>query len=66
MTEHRCKNQAAYSYIWPTDGLHVICEEHFPKLKAIAEAMGLHLAVSRMSEATENFEPMQCEQKVSS
>jgi hypothetical protein len=65
-TENQCKENAAYRYIWPSDGEHFICEKHFPKLKAIAEAMGLHLAVARLAEPNENWRPPQCDQKVKS
>jgi hypothetical protein len=66
MTQTTCPNDAAYRYIWPSDGEHFICEQHFPKLKAVAEAMGLHIAVSRLQEPTEQWCPPRCDQKVKS
>jgi hypothetical protein len=63
---NQCKEEASYRYIWPSDGEHFICEKHFPKLKAISEAMGMHIAVSKLQEPNEQWCPPKCGQKVSS
>lgn len=38
-----CAARAAYRYTWPGRDESFICEEHAAKLRAVAEAMGLHL-----------------------
>ena len=38
-----CKNYAALKYTWPGRDQAAICAEHAPKLKATANALGLHL-----------------------
>ena len=38
-----CENDAAFRFTWPGNDEAGICHEHAPKLKGVAEAMGLHL-----------------------
>jgi hypothetical protein len=38
-----CGKDAAYRYTWPGRDESFICEEHSAKLRAVADAMGLHL-----------------------
>ncbi|MDH5279549.1 MAG: hypothetical protein OEW52_00200 [Thermoleophilia bacterium] len=38
-----CTNAGAYRFTWPGNDEAHICEEHAPKLRGIAAAMGLHV-----------------------
>lgn len=38
-----CEKLAAFLYTWPGKDQAGICEEHAPKARGIAEAMGLYL-----------------------
>lgn len=43
MPDQTCPNPAAFRYTWPGRDESFICEAHTPKLRAVANAMGLHL-----------------------
>ncbi len=45
-----CKNPGKYRYTWPGRDEAVICDDHAGKLKAIADAIGLHLQFIPLSE----------------
>ena len=38
-----CGQDAIYRYTWPGRDEAFICEKHSKKLRAVADAMGLHL-----------------------
>jgi len=40
----KCPNEAKYAYVWPGQELAYTCEDHARQLKAVATAMGFHLA----------------------
>lgn len=40
-----CSNEGAYRFTWPGRDEAVICEAHVGKLRAVADAMGLHLQI---------------------
>lgn len=39
----KCDNEAAYRFTWPGQDESVICAEHAPKLRGVANALGMHL-----------------------
>lgn len=41
----QCTNLAMYRYTWPGSNESFICDDHMPKLKTIADAIGLHLQI---------------------
>ena len=45
----RCENAATHRYTWPGNEEKLICDEHLPKLRAIADAMGFYLQVIPLS-----------------
>ena len=45
-----CNNLARYRFTWPGKDEAVICKEHVGKLKAVANALGLHLQIIHLSE----------------
>lgn len=45
-----CQNKAEYRYTWPGKDESLICDEHIGKLKAVANAIGMHLQVIPLSE----------------
>jgi len=45
-----CDNPAKYRFTWPGNDESVICKAHVDKLKAVADAMGLHLQIIPLSE----------------
>ena len=45
-----CKNQAEYRYTWPGRNETLICTKHAEKLKAVANAIGLHLQMIPLSQ----------------
>jgi hypothetical protein len=40
-----CESEGVYRFTWPGQDEQVICEDHLPKLRAVANAMGLHLQI---------------------
>lgn len=38
-----CDNPGAFRFTWPGRDEATICEEHAPKLRGVASAMGLYL-----------------------
>jgi hypothetical protein len=45
-----CNNPGAHRFTWPGKDEDVICDECVPKLKAVAEGMGMRLAVVHIDE----------------
>ena len=45
-----CDNPAKYRFTWPGRDESVICGEHVNKLRAVANAIGLHLQTIPLSE----------------
>jgi hypothetical protein len=43
MNEKTCDKPATHRFTWPGNDESFICEDHLPKLKAVAQALGLHL-----------------------
>lgn len=43
-----CENAAAYRYTWPGRDEAFVCEGHSHKLRAVADAMGLHLQLIKV------------------
>lgn len=46
-----CENPGAFRFTWPGRDEAHICEEHEPRLRAIANALGLHLQVIPLGDA---------------
>lgn len=46
----KCKKPGLYRFTWPGRDESLICEAHMPKLKAVAEALGLYLQIIPLSE----------------
>jgi hypothetical protein len=59
MPERQCDAPAAYRYTWPGHDEGFICEEHAPKLRAVAQAMGLYLQLIPVGDDE------RCSQKIS-
>ncbi len=47
-----CKCPAAYRFTWPGDDEVGVCEDHAPKMRTIANAIGLHLQLIPILPAT--------------
>lgn len=47
--QHGCERRSAYRYTWPGRDENGVCEEHRPKLVAVARAIGLHLQLVPLS-----------------
>ena len=62
MNTKQCEAHAAYRYTWPGRDESFICEEHSQKLRAVANAMGLHL---QMVPLRAGHDAEQCTQQVS-
>lgn len=45
-----CDNEARYRFTWPGNDEQAICEEHKPKLEAVARMMGFHLQIIPLSQ----------------
>jgi hypothetical protein len=43
--QHECDEPGAYRYTWPGKDEALICEGHVGKLRAIADAIGLHIQI---------------------
>ena len=48
-----CNETAAFLFTWPGKDMAGICEGHAPKLRAVIEAMGLHLQLIPCATLTE-------------
>jgi len=59
-----CENLATHRYTWPGSDEQIICDEHLPKLKSVACAMGFHLQIIPLSKEDIRI-GMECSQKVS-
>ncbi len=46
----KCKNKAKFRYTWPGRDESVCCESHAVGIKAVANAIGLHLQIIPLSE----------------
>ena len=57
-----CDNLANHRFTWPGRDESVICEEHIGKLRAVAQAIGLHLQIIPLSE-NELETSLTCNQK---
>lgn len=47
--ETGCQNLADFMFSWPGQGPSFICNEHVPKLRAVANAMGLKIEIIQIS-----------------
>ena len=57
-----CENLATHRYTWPGNDEQLICDEHLPKLQAVANCMGFYLQVIPLSEADRDL-GLKCAQK---
>jgi len=57
----KCKNIAIYRYTWPGEQESFVCSDHYMKLTAIANAIGLPLQLIPLDT---NIEKIQCCQEV--
>lgn len=60
MTEQKCGNKASHRFTWPGEDESFICGEHVPKLRAVADALGMHLQTIPLPDDTEET----CQQAV--
>jgi len=49
-----CDNKAAFLFTWPGKDQAGICAEHAPKLKRVAEAIGLHAQLIQIEEGPDH------------
>lgn len=57
----KCKEPARFRFTWPGRDETLICETHLPKLRAVAQALGLHLQIIPLFGA--DLCGLQCSQK---
>ena len=55
--QKNCENEGAYRFTWPGQDEEHICEEHAPKLRAVANAIGLHVQIIPIEPALLAKEP---------
>lgn len=48
--QQNCDNEAKYRFTWPGRDEAGICVEHAPKLRGLANAMGMHLQLIQIEE----------------
>ena len=61
MEEKKCEEVALFRYTWPGKDESFVCLECYMKLKAIANAIGLHLQIIQLSEE-ESLSGLTCSQ----
>ena len=52
--QHGCDKPAEYRFTWPGQDEAGVCRDHKAKLEAVANAMGFHLQVMRVREASDD------------
>jgi len=53
--EKRCTNPADFMFSWPGQAPSFICNEHVPKLRAIASAMGFKIEIIQIFKADKDM-----------
>ena len=53
--EKRCPNLADFMFSWPGQSVSFICNEHVPKLRAVANAMGFSVKITQLSKADKDM-----------
>ena len=53
--EERCTNPADFMFSWPGKAPSFICNEHVPKLRAVANAMGMKVNIIPLSKADKDM-----------
>lgn len=53
--EKRCTNLADFMFSWPGQSPSFICNEHVPKLRAVANAMGFSITITQLSKADKDM-----------
>jgi len=53
--EKRCPNLADFMFSWPGQSVSFICNEHVPKLRAVANAMEIKLNIIQITKADKDM-----------
>jgi len=51
----KCQTLADFMFSWPGQAPSFICNEHVPKLRAVANAMGMKIEIIQISKADKDM-----------